>query len=68
VPQTVRIDVYDATGAWVTTLAKGKYPAGDFGVRWEGGDAAGREVATGIYLVTFKAGKLTESRKLLLLK
>lgn len=49
-------------------VSYGKYPEGDFDVRWEGGDAAGREVASGLYFVKFTAGKTTESRKLLLLK
>jgi hypothetical protein len=68
VPQVVRIDIHDAAGRRVTTLANRRYPAGDFDVRWDGRDATGRGVASGIYFVRFAAGKTTESKKLVLLK
>jgi Tol biopolymer transport system component len=67
-PHHVRIEIHDAAGRRVTTLVDVTYPAGDHEIRWNGRDAAGREVASGIYFLRFEAGKSTESRKLVLVR
>lgn len=47
---TVRVDVYDTAGRHVRTLHDGSLDAGDHRVRWDGIDASGRRVASGVYL------------------
>jgi hypothetical protein len=43
-------------------------PGGSFRVVWDGTDESGRPVASGIYFCRLIAGKIVESRKLVLLK
>jgi dipeptidyl aminopeptidase/acylaminoacyl peptidase len=67
-PQRVRIDIHDATGRKVTTLAEREYPAGDYRIFWDGRDGMGGEVSSGIYFLRFQAGKSKEFRKLVLVR
>lgn len=67
-PQRVTIEIHDAAGRKVKTLADGEYAAGDFEVYWNGRDGTGLEAASGVYFLRFKAGKRTESRKLVLIR
>lgn len=46
-----RIAVYDGTGRLVSVVADGSYDAGNHAVVWDGCDATGREVASGVYVV-----------------
>lgn len=52
----VRVGVYNAAGQLVRTLVDGQLNAGPHEVRWDGVDAAGNAVATGVYLVRLRAG------------
>lgn len=65
-PGPVRLDVYSSTGGRVRTLATGLHSAGEFQVRWDGRDEAGRQVANGIYVLRLEADR-AESRQILLL-
>lgn len=66
--QHVRLEVYDAAGRLVTTLAEQKFPAGEHDVIWDGRNSAGGKVSSGVYFVKFTAGKTSDSRKLVLVK
>jgi dipeptidyl aminopeptidase/acylaminoacyl peptidase len=67
-PQHVKVEVHDASGRLVKTLAHDKYPAGDHELVWDGRNAGGSEVSSGIYFLKFTAGKASDSRKLVLVK
>lgn len=67
-PLSVRLDIHDAAGRRATTLAEGTYLAGDYQAHWDGRDAAGIEVASGIYFLRFRAGKLIQTQKLVLVR
>jgi Tol biopolymer transport system component len=67
-PQHVTVEVHDTAGRLVKALAHQKYPAGDHELNWGGRNAAGGEVASGVYFLRFKAGKTSDSRKLILIK
>ena len=41
---------------------------GSYTVIWNGADASGKSVATGVYLYRFQAGDHLETKKMLLLK
>jgi hypothetical protein len=64
----VSLRVYDVRGTLVRTLKDESMPAGVHEVRWDGRDASGVTVATGIYFVRFMAGNHNETRKMVLLK
>ena len=42
--------------------------AGSFTAAWDGTDALGRDVASGVYLYRIQAGDFSASRRMLLLK
>lgn len=60
--------VYDARGAFVAGLAEGVFDAGPHDVRWNGVDADGRAVASGVYFYRLQSDGVDLSRKMLLLK
>jgi flagellar hook assembly protein FlgD len=62
----VRLDLYDPSGRLVTTLVNGWEAAGDRRVLWNGRDARGREVPTGIYLARLRADGREHVHKVLL--
>ena len=50
------LDVYDVTGRWVRHVDGGWQPGGARSARWDGRDAHGDPVRSGIYLVTVRLG------------
>jgi hypothetical protein len=67
-PARVRLTVYDALGRKVRVLADGDRPAGPHGVTWDGRDAGGTPVGSGVYFVELDTGGLVESRKVVIAK
>jgi hypothetical protein len=64
----VDLSIYDATGAFVAALARANFAAGPHDVRWNGVDASGRRVASGLYFYRLRANGVELSRKMMLLK
>jgi hypothetical protein len=64
----VVIGIYDATGALVTRLNEGVRDAGTYRVQWNGSDASGKAVGSGVYFYRFEGSRNTASRKMVLLK
>jgi len=65
----VRLAVYDVRGARVATLAGGVHAPGHYEARWDGRDAAGRALASGVYFARLSVGAETaQTRKIVLLK
>jgi hypothetical protein len=64
----VRLEIFNIMGQKVMTLIDDKMSAGEQSIRWNGKDAAGYEVATGIYFYRINAGDYVETKKMLLLK
>ncbi len=65
----VRIDVFTVAGARVQTLIDEDREAGAYSdVRWDGTDASGVQVASGVYFYKFTAGDFSQTRKMVLLK
>jgi subtilisin family serine protease len=52
-----RLEVYDVGGRLVRTLVDGPCDAGPHVARWNGRDTAGRDVASGVYLVKLEHGQ-----------
>ena len=61
--QDVRVGVYDLKGRRIREFALGELGAGAHSVGWDGRDAAGHDVAAGVYLVRLVTPEQVETRK-----
>ena len=68
IDQNVAITIYDLNGRVVKTLVDGMQPAGYHKIIWDGTNANGMAIATGIYFYQMKAGDYVEINKMVLLK
>lgn len=64
----VRVDVYDPAGRLVRTLRDGEQEPGDHEAAWDGRDAAGNLVPSGIYLIAVRGPGLVEATKTVFLR
>ncbi len=64
----VRLAVYDAAGRLVRTLLEGRGMSGEFTVRWDGKNAYGESVSSGIYYARLQAGIYIKTQKMVLMK
>ena len=72
-PAEVTIRIYATSGVLVRTLALGYQPVGIYQDRsraayWDGENAVGESVASGVYFYTLTAGDFTATRKMLIRK
>jgi hypothetical protein len=63
----VQIDVFDAQGRLLRTLADGQFPAGFHAVDWDKRTAGGQSVGAGVYLYRIQAGSFHDEKKMVLL-
>ena len=64
----VRLAVYNLIGQEVRVLVNERRNAGSFMATWDGTDALGRRVASGVYLYRIQVGSFSATRRMLLLK
>ena len=64
----VRLTVYSTLGQEVRVLVDALQAVGRYEVTWDGRDHSGREVASGVYLYRFQAGRFVDVRKAILLR
>ena len=69
----VTLSIYSVDGKLIRTLALGYQPAGLYQYRsravyWDGRNALGEPVASGVYFYTLTAGAFTATRRMLILK
>ncbi len=64
----VTIRIYDAAGRLTRTLLEGQRLMGSREVTWDGRDAAGRHVPSGVYFARLSSDELVLTRKLVLVK
>ena len=73
-PAEVKVAIYAADGTLVRTLSLGHQPAGVYQSKgraayWDGTNAQGEPVASGVYFYTLKvSGEFTATRKMLIQK
>jgi PKD repeat protein len=72
-PAFVRISIYDINGKLIRTLDLGEKPAGyylskDRAAYWDGRNALGEQVTSGVYFYRLEAGTFESVRKLIVVK
>ncbi len=65
---SVRLAIYNLKGQLVRVLSDGHRSRGSHTVTWDGLDASGDPVSSGVYLYRLQAGGKVQSRRMLLLK
>jgi len=66
--QHVVIEVFDILGRMVTTLVSETLPLGNYSTQWDGRDAEGQQVASGVYFYRLRADDRSITRKMILLE
>lgn len=64
----VRLSIYDANGGLVADLVRANEAKGEHAARWDGKNAAGVPVSSGVYFVRLESAGETRTRKIVLLK
>ena len=64
----ITLAVYNTGGELVARIARGRYAAGPHEVRWNGIDARGTRVASGVYFYRLVGNNIDLTRKMVLLK
>jgi len=64
----IKIDIYDVSGRRVRSLVDAIQLAGDNSVIWDGRTDRGESAASGVYFYRLRAGKFSETRKMILLR
>ncbi len=67
-PGEAQLAIYDASGRLARRLALGEGPAGERRLAWDGRDAAGRELPSGVYLFHLAAGGAEQQGRLVKLR
>ncbi len=67
-PSEVRISIYDVEGKEVKVLMDGSCDSGKRLVEWDGADALGKKVASGVYLFRVEVGNYVATRKVVMLR
>ncbi|MCP4547015.1 MAG: T9SS type A sorting domain-containing protein [bacterium] len=64
----VKLSVFDAQGRLVKVLEEGKRASGEFEVMWDGRNADGATVSSGLYFYRLDAAGETQTKKMMMLK
>jgi hypothetical protein len=64
----VTLEVFNILGQRVKTLVNAVEPIGRHRIVWDGKDAQGKDVASGIYFYRLEAGEFTDSKRMVILK
>jgi flagellar hook assembly protein FlgD len=64
----VKLVLYDLLGREVKILADRMHEAGNYEVEWDGRDANGGFVPSGIYTYSIEAGNLKSTKKLVIVR
>ena len=63
-----QLEIFDALGQQVKTLAAGHLPAGSHRVLWDGRDEAGQRVSSGVYFYRLQTPDFHQTRRMILVK
>jgi flagellar hook assembly protein FlgD len=62
------LEIYNVMGQKVKRLVDSDLQAGSYTETWDGRDAQGQEVSSGIYFCTLRVGELSQTRKMVLMR
>lgn len=65
---SVSVSVYDAAGRLVRRFEGTRVPAGEHSVTWDGRDARGTPMPSGVYFCRIRAGTLVQTQKMVLVR
>ena len=68
VQASVKLTIHNVLGQELATLVDGIQPAGYHEVRWNGTNASGVPVGSGVYFFRIQAGNFVEMKRMMLLK
>ena len=66
--EVVALSIWNVAGQRIRSLVRTRQPAGVHTVIWDGRDAQGKPVATGVYLCQIRAGTYRAVRKMALIR
>ncbi len=64
----VAIHIYNVAGQHVRTLLSADTPAGPHSLVWDGGDAVGRKVSSGVYFCRLQTSRELQTRKMIVIR
>ncbi|MEZ4763895.1 MAG: FlgD immunoglobulin-like domain containing protein [Calditrichia bacterium] len=64
----MKLSIYNMLGQEIKTLVDEKQAAGSYTVSWDGTNASGAAVASGVYMYRLRAGDAVSVKKMLLLR
>jgi flagellar hook assembly protein FlgD len=64
----VKLVVYDRSGREIKTLLNDEQMSGVKLVTWDGRNAKGEKIASGVYLLVLKVGETVQTRKVVVVK
>ena len=64
----MELSIYNTAGQRVRTLVQGWQPAGTREVAWDGRDAVGRPMASGVYMIRMVSGDYQSVRRMALIR
>jgi hypothetical protein len=67
-PSRTSVDIFDVSGRLVRTLVDQALPAGNHQLHWDGRNARGRDVASGVYFCRARAGTYADTTKILIVR
>ena len=68
ITQNLQLTVFDVLGRKVVSLYQGDIQPGVFHYQWNGKDAAGNDMPTGVYFAILKAPQFSQTIKMMLIK
>jgi len=67
-PSYVQISIYNLLGQKVVSLESRWFDMGQYNVRWNGKDAQGNQLSTGVYIYSLESAEFRKAKKLILMK
>ena len=68
IPSVVTLKIYSTVGALVTELVNEYQPAGTYYIHWDGTDAKGQQVASGVYFCRLDVDKQSTTRQMIFIE
>jgi len=64
----IRIDIFNLKGQLLKSFSRNHSEAGYYQLQWDGKDAMGQSMSSGVYLYRMSSGKYTETKKMVISK